>query len=204
MLLSGIKNDKGDVALIVLPIFILFVVTVGMAVAEFSNYLITRQRISYLSREASYLSLTKCWDKIFQEASVAQVQGAPISSQRTDFCLDSDAVKKYLLDSGQELVKDFNSKGDIRIHIWVKNTLGEGSWFTSKKFSRSSSELSNNPPTRFANNSLINPNLQEIQLNAKSFHRIAIAEVYYNYTHKILPNALKKFLMPAIYEVSIF
>jgi hypothetical protein len=211
-LLFTTKNEDGDAALILFPIFVSILIIVAMGAVEFTNYFVASQRVAYLAREASNLALTKCWDVIYQE----QNSGLG-SNTNTLKCLDdSDPavsdVKKEILDLGQEFIKNFNKRGVIKIHVWIGSSSSPGLEFVPPQnyTSGTNNETLNTdplikfnatPPTR-----LNTVEAREIlKKDAEAFHRIAVAEVFYTYVPATPLNKIMGLTLPReVYETSVF
>jgi hypothetical protein len=203
ILLLTLKNERGDVAMMLFPIFILILIISGMAAAEFASYIVTRQRISYIAREAASLAITRCWDVIKEE----QKAGGLINI-KTMACLESDRVKKDLLDHvvGKSL-KDFDTLGVIKIHIWIGDYT-KGPATTGKLFaSITVIDLHN------TQHKIVTPKLEVpigidgiyLKLMAERNHRLAVSEIFYAYKPITSLNKIIKFSIPnRIYENAIF
>jgi hypothetical protein len=209
---SILKNEDGDVAMILFPIFILILVFVALMAAEFTNYFVASQRVASLAREASNLVLAKCSDIIFQEQKV--VGG---SNKQTLDCIkktpdESGSLKNQILDLGENSIKNFRDQGVVKIQIWTGSTGPTGSAvstpaapFFMANYTQSTNDASighlAEPTTRFA--TVADKN--KLADKAVEFQRVVVAEVFYTYkTITPLPR-ITGFKMPTtIYEALLF
>jgi hypothetical protein len=200
-----IRNERGDVAMILFPFFVVIMVVAGLAATEFASYIVANQRVSYLAREASNLALTRCWDSIVKDQKAGSSTD-PTKETRT--CLNRARVKSDIVNQVANVsLKDFPSQGVIKIHIWTNNdpTI-ENPFYTLTIYNTLKNTQNFNVTSKFENPSTTNLNLW-IRPLALDNHRIAIAEVFYAYKPitGLSKNPIIKFSMPkTIYENAIF